>query len=73
MKVCIKTGFDKVRCCKCNKSIKTGQQYTIERTTPIARQDLKMNWKYRGQHYPRCESPGMWEEGLVKDRIGYKA
>ena len=72
MRVFIKTGFDRERCFKCNRSISAGQQYTIRRTLPIARQDLKMDYKLRGQHYPNCETPGMWEEGLIKERVGYR-
>ena len=56
----IKTGFDRIRCLKCNKSIKQGQQYTLETTRPVAQQNLKYDTKYRGKHYPNCEHPGMW-------------
>lgn len=72
MKVHINTGFDRTRCLVCNRIIKPGEQYTIEMTFPKDRQDLKMSYKYRDRHYPNCEKPGMWEEGLIKDRVGYK-
>ena len=73
MKVHIKGGFDRERCLKCNKAIKPGQQYTLVMTYPSHLQDLKMSYKYRAKHYPNCENIGMWEKGLVKDRIGWKS
>lgn len=60
-RVYIKQGFERNRCLKCNKSIQRGQQYTIETTSPKAQQDLKYTTKYRLQHYPSCDNPGMWE------------
>ena len=72
MRVQIKTGFDKERCLECNKSIRTGQQYTIHRVSLTSLAGLNMNYRLRSKHYPTCEKPGMWEDGLIKERVGYK-
>lgn len=70
MRVHIKTGFDKERCLACNKAIKPGQQYTIEMTHP---KSSGTSYKWRGRHFPSCEKPSMWEDGLIKEQTGYKS